>query len=182
MKSRLYEGVVRHRRVQPRHHEFSYRVFMPYIELDEVDTLFNGRLLWSARAPTVSSVGTARKISGSMCVVDQSFCPTRWIWTANWLRSREDSLLRWNVRSCWQHVLMTWREVGHHFRHHVPDADRYETLPTWARTTLEAHADDPRPAIVPVEELAAGRSPDPLWNAAQLQLVRDGRLGGAPVG
>lgn len=72
--------------------------------------------------------------------------------------------------------LVTWREVGHHFLHHVPDAAEYDSLPPWARTTLEAHANDPRPILVPLEELAAGRSPDPLWNAAQLQLVRDGRM------
>ena len=54
MKSRLYEGVVRHRRLQPRHHEFSYRVFMPYIALDEVDTLFENRWLWSARRPALA--------------------------------------------------------------------------------------------------------------------------------
>jgi DUF1365 family protein len=49
MKSRLYEGVVRHRRLHPTSHEFSYRVFMPYICLDELPELFDGHLLWSAR-------------------------------------------------------------------------------------------------------------------------------------
>ena len=49
MRSRLYEGVVKHRRRHPREHEFSYRVFMPYICLDELPTLFDGNLLWSAR-------------------------------------------------------------------------------------------------------------------------------------
>ena len=29
MKSRLYEGTVRHRRLHPTRHEFHYRVFMP---------------------------------------------------------------------------------------------------------------------------------------------------------
>jgi len=72
--------------------------------------------------------------------------------------------------------LVTWREVGHHFLHQVPKAAEYDTLPSWARTTLDAHATDPRPMLVPIDELAAGRSPDPLWNAAQLQLVRDGRM------
>ncbi len=72
--------------------------------------------------------------------------------------------------------LVTWREVGHHFLHHVPDAAEYHTLPAWARKTLEEHATDPRPTLVSVEDLAAGRSPDPLWNAAQLQLVHDGRM------
>lgn len=49
MKSRLYEGVVRHRRLLPRSHEFSYRIFMPYICLDELPGLFNSNWLWSAR-------------------------------------------------------------------------------------------------------------------------------------
>jgi len=49
VKSRLYEGVIRHRRLHPRSHQFSYRVFMPYIRLDELPALFDGRLLWSAR-------------------------------------------------------------------------------------------------------------------------------------
>jgi DUF1365 family protein len=49
VKSRLYEGVIRHRRVHPRFHQFSYRVFMPYIRLDELPGLFDGQLMWSAR-------------------------------------------------------------------------------------------------------------------------------------
>lgn len=48
MKSRIYEGVLRHRRVAPRQHEFEYRVAMPYLCLDELPTLFAGRPLWSA--------------------------------------------------------------------------------------------------------------------------------------
>jgi DUF1365 family protein len=52
MKSRLYEGVVRHRRLHPTTHEFSYRVFMPYLCLDELPQLFDGHLLWSARRPS----------------------------------------------------------------------------------------------------------------------------------
>ncbi|MEM7692582.1 MAG: DUF1365 family protein, partial [Pseudomonadota bacterium] len=36
MKSRLYTGLLRHRRHLPRAHAFSYRVFMPYLRLDEI--------------------------------------------------------------------------------------------------------------------------------------------------
>lgn len=50
MKSKLYEGVVRHRRLLPRAHEFSYRVFMPYLCLDELPGLFDQHTLWSARS------------------------------------------------------------------------------------------------------------------------------------
>lgn len=48
MRSRIYEGVVQHRRHTPRRHEFKYRVAMPYLCLDELPDLFEGRRLWSA--------------------------------------------------------------------------------------------------------------------------------------
>jgi len=72
--------------------------------------------------------------------------------------------------------LVIWRELSHHFVHHVPDAHEWSTLPLWARTTLDAHASDPRPALPTFDQLAAAESPDPLWNAAQTCLRRDGRL------
>lgn len=49
MKSRLYEGVLRHRRLQPREHAFEYKVALPFLCLDELPELFDGRWLWSAR-------------------------------------------------------------------------------------------------------------------------------------
>jgi len=45
--SAIYEGRVRHRRVHPRAHEFSYRMFQLYLDLDELPSLFDGRWLWS---------------------------------------------------------------------------------------------------------------------------------------
>ena len=46
----LYEGVVCHRRHEPIEHTFRYRVFMAYVDLDEVDELVAAhRPLWSDR-------------------------------------------------------------------------------------------------------------------------------------
>lgn len=45
--SGIYEGVVRHRRYEPVDHRFAYRLFMMYIDLDELPTLFRGRWCWS---------------------------------------------------------------------------------------------------------------------------------------
>jgi DUF1365 family protein len=44
----LYEGVVQHRRRTPVVHEFAYRLFMLYLDLEELPTLFSRRWLWSA--------------------------------------------------------------------------------------------------------------------------------------
>lgn len=49
MNSCLYEGRVRHRRFEPRSHEFSYRLYLMYLDLDELPQLFDRFWLWSAR-------------------------------------------------------------------------------------------------------------------------------------
>ena len=54
LASCLYEGRVRHRRFAPRAHEFSYSLFFCYLDLDELDRVFAGRWLWSARRPAVA--------------------------------------------------------------------------------------------------------------------------------
>ncbi|HZU99739.1 MAG TPA: deoxyribodipyrimidine photolyase [Planctomycetota bacterium] len=73
--------------------------------------------------------------------------------------------------------LVTWRELGFNMSSKRPDElDRYEALPTWARTTLEEHARDERPSVYTRAELEAARTHDPLWNAAQTQLVREGTI------
>jgi deoxyribodipyrimidine photo-lyase len=73
--------------------------------------------------------------------------------------------------------LVTWRELGFNFCHQRPDDyDRYESLPAWSRRTLAAHARDPRPQLYDRAALEAAATHDPVWNAAQTQLVREGRL------
>jgi deoxyribodipyrimidine photo-lyase len=72
--------------------------------------------------------------------------------------------------------LVTWREVGYNFCSRRPDFDRFESLPEWARNTLAEHAADPRAVIYDLPSFAAARTHDPLWNAAQTQLVREGRI------
>ena len=70
--------------------------------------------------------------------------------------------------------LVTWRELGFNMCLHRPDYDRYESLPDWARETLKAHEADERPYLYAREEFEQARTHDPLWNAAQTQLVREG--------
>ena len=72
--------------------------------------------------------------------------------------------------------LVTWRELGFNLSSKRADYDRYESLPAWARKTLEVHAGDVRPVVYTPARLEAGETHDPLWNAAQMQLVREGRL------
>ena len=70
--------------------------------------------------------------------------------------------------------LMTWRELYHHRCRREPGWSRWDGLPASARATLHAHADDPRPALYSLDELAHGETDDEVWNAAQKQFLLDG--------
>ncbi len=48
LNSAIYEGAVRHWRLSPRRHAFGYRITQLCLDLDELDQVFAGRLLWSA--------------------------------------------------------------------------------------------------------------------------------------
>lgn len=47
MKSALYQGWLKHQRLQPKRHALRYPVFMLYLDLDEIDAVFNLTRAWS---------------------------------------------------------------------------------------------------------------------------------------
>ncbi len=71
---------------------------------------------------------------------------------------------------------LTWRDVGHQwFWSRRQDAGSLVTaLPPWAFASLQAHAGDRRAHLYTREQLEAGETHDPLWNAAQRELVATG--------
>ena len=85
----------------------------------------------------------------------------------------------WNMRPCAEAFLdqlITWRELGYNMAHLQPDYDKFNSLPDWALKTLHKHAGDQRPYVFSLQQLESAATHDPLWNAAQMQLVRDGRI------
>jgi deoxyribodipyrimidine photo-lyase len=73
---------------------------------------------------------------------------------------------------------ITWRDLGLHWHwtRRRDTASLERALPAWARTTLGAHAGDRRAFTYSREEWEAGRTHDPLWNAAQRELVATGTI------
>lgn len=72
--------------------------------------------------------------------------------------------------------LITWREVGLNFCAHRTDYASLSSLPSWAQKTLSEHRNDPRPITYTLAQLEAGRTYDPIWNAAQRELLIEGRI------
>jgi deoxyribodipyrimidine photo-lyase len=71
---------------------------------------------------------------------------------------------------------ITWRELGFNMCHFRRDYDQFESLPTWARKTLIEHASDPRSHKYSFSDFDGAATHDPLWNAAQIQLVTEGKI------
>ncbi len=72
--------------------------------------------------------------------------------------------------------MVTWRELGYNMCWQRDDYDRYESLPAWARATLEEHAGDERTQHYKLQQLEAAETYDEVWNAAQRQLLVEGRI------
>ena len=73
--------------------------------------------------------------------------------------------------------IVTWRELGFNMSVTRPlDYDQYVSLPAWARATLGAHASDAREHVYTRAQFEAAATHDPLWNAAQRQLLQEGRV------
>jgi deoxyribodipyrimidine photo-lyase len=70
--------------------------------------------------------------------------------------------------------LVVWRELAFNTAAHLPGYDRFASLPEWARRTLAEHEADARPSHYERRALESARTHDPLWNAAQRQLLREG--------
>jgi deoxyribodipyrimidine photo-lyase len=73
---------------------------------------------------------------------------------------------------------LTWRDVGYVWHlHRAKDAASLETaLPRWALATLHLHAGDPREFVYDLAQWESAATHDPLWNAAQRELVATGSI------
>lgn len=54
MNSAIFSGQVKHSRKTPLGHSFQYDVYMMYLDLEELDQIFEKRWLWSTRRPAVA--------------------------------------------------------------------------------------------------------------------------------
>lgn len=70
------------------------------------------------------------------------------------------------------------RELSDNFCFYNPKYDKIDGAPNWAQTTLNDHRKDKRMYVYTREELEGSRTHDDLWNSAQIQLVKEGKMHG----
>ena len=70
--------------------------------------------------------------------------------------------------------LLVWRELAVNLVTYNSNYDNFECGENWAHRTLADHARDPRPYLYSEQQLENAETHDPLWNAAQMQMVNTG--------
>jgi deoxyribodipyrimidine photo-lyase len=74
--------------------------------------------------------------------------------------------------------LIVRRELSDNFCFYNNDYDNFEGFPDWAKKTLNDHRKDPREYIYSLEDFEHANTHDQLWNAAQREMVRRGKMHG----
>jgi hypothetical protein len=72
LRSALYEGTVTHRRQAPAAHAFTYPIYFTYLDLSELDRVFAGRWLWSARRPALAWLDRRRHLGDPARPLDEA--------------------------------------------------------------------------------------------------------------
>lgn len=80
------------------------------------------------------------------------------------------------ARNAWIEQLVVRRGLAFNHAYHEPNHAHYESIPAWARQTLAEHANDARPTRCEQSALEVAKSKEPLWNAAQRELILFGRM------
>ncbi len=81
-------------------------------------------------------------------------------------------------REAYLEELIVRRELSMNFVFYNEKHDSFDCLPKWAKTTLLKHRKDRRPYVYGLKELENGETHDSFWNAAQLEMVKTGKMHG----
>lgn len=74
--------------------------------------------------------------------------------------------------------LIVRRELSDNFCYFNPNYDSFEGFHDWAKTSLNEHRKDEREFVYSLEEFELAKTHEDLWNAAQTELLRTGKLHG----
>ncbi len=74
--------------------------------------------------------------------------------------------------------LIIRRELSDNFCYYNSNYDNFEGLHKWAKETLNEHRNDEREYTYSLEQFENAETHDALWNAAQLEMVKTGKMHG----
>jgi deoxyribodipyrimidine photo-lyase len=81
-------------------------------------------------------------------------------------------------RDAFLEELIVRRELADNYCFYNPDYDKFRGFPDWAKKSLNAHKKDKRDYLYTYRHFEEGKTHDALWNAAQRQMVKTGKMHG----
>ncbi|MCT8334925.1 deoxyribodipyrimidine photolyase [Leptospira sp. 85282-16] len=73
--------------------------------------------------------------------------------------------------------LITWRDIGYlFFWKNKPSSINLENLPDWVKSNFKKHKSDTREYLYTLEQFESAKTHDELWNAAQIELIKTGKM------
>ncbi len=94
------------------------------------------------------------------------------------LKTREHAEKNGYMAGEYLEELIVRRELAFNFAHFTPNADSLAVLPDWCQATMREHAKDKRDPVYSPQEFETAKTHDPLWNAAQRELLLRGKIHG----
>lgn len=89
-----------------------------------------------------------------------------------------DSKVTRESREAFLEELIVRRELSDNFCLYNGHYDSFDGFPEWARKTLDKHQKDKREYIYDLKKFENAETHDPLWNAAQMEMVSTGKMHG----
>ena len=83
---------------------------------------------------------------------------------------------RRNDKDAYLEQVIIRKELSDNYCLHEPNYDTPSGFPGWAKESLEKHKDDERAYIYTKDEFERAETHDELWNAAQLEMVKTGKM------
>ncbi len=93
------------------------------------------------------------------------------------LAQHKDQGVREGVQSYMEEVTVR-KELSDNFCYYNRTYDSFEGIPEWGQKTLTKHRTDHREHLYTLEQLEAAQTADAAWNAAQIQMLRTGKMHG----
>jgi deoxyribodipyrimidine photo-lyase len=82
-------------------------------------------------------------------------------------------------KTAFYNQIVVRKELADNFCLHTSDYDTTGAFPYWARRSLDDHRSDEREHLYDLQQLERGETHDPLWNAAQTESIKIGKIHGA---
>jgi deoxyribodipyrimidine photo-lyase len=74
--------------------------------------------------------------------------------------------------------LVIRKELSDNFCYYKVNYDLFTGFPEWSQKSLNKHLSDPREYLYNLEQFESAETHDPLWNAAQIEMVQTGKMHG----